>query len=80
MVLLLNDGLLFKHSDPDPAFQPVAKAHVLYVYVILPFVSAALPRPRAVAICPAGMKRQNIRSNAESKRAAFLCKIRLNIT
>ncbi len=46
------------HSDPDPAFQPIAKTHVLYVYVILSFSSAMLPRAWAVAVCRTGMKRQ----------------------
>ncbi len=41
-------------SDPDEAFQPIAKARVINVYVILSFVSAAVPR--SVAICPTGMK------------------------
>ncbi len=56
-------------TDPDSASQPIAKAHVLYVYVILSVISAALPRSRAVAICPTGMKKKNIGSNVVSERA-----------
>ncbi len=37
-------------SDPDPVFQPIAMAHVLYVYVILLFILATLQRSWAVAI------------------------------
>ncbi len=55
------------HSDPVPDSQPIAKAPVLYVYVIPLFVSAALPRSWAVAIWPAGMKRKNIGRNAVTK-------------
>ncbi len=58
------------HYDPDPAFQPIAKAHVLlyntfgvdvplnfdiiiiYVYVILSFISAALPRSQCCCYMP----------------------------
>ncbi len=57
------------HSDPNPACQLIAKVHVLYVYVILSFISAALPRSRAIAICPTDMERKNIASNAVSKWA-----------
>ncbi len=71
--------LCLSHSDPDPPFQPLGKAHVFYVYVILSFASVALPMSRAVAICPTGMKRKAIGSNTVSKWA-FLCTLRLNIT
>ncbi len=47
--------------------QPIAKAPVLYVYVIPLFVSAVLPRSRAVDIWPAGMKRKNTGRNAVPK-------------
>ncbi len=65
----MNVELCILHSDPDPDYQPIAKAPVLYVYVIPLFVSAALPRSRAVAIWHAGMKRKkkNIRRNAVPK-------------
>ena len=47
------------HCQPSPAFQPIsAEADVVNVHVILQFMSAALPRSRAVAICPEGMKRK----------------------
>ncbi len=55
-VSLLNVDLCLLHSDPDPFSQPMAKARVLYVYVIPFFVSAALPRSRTVAIWAVGMK------------------------
>ncbi len=61
------------YCDPDPAFRPKAKAHVLYVYVILSFISAVLPRFRAVAtcICPTGMKRINIGTRTNTFRNGF---------
>ena len=37
-------------SDRDPAFQPTTKAPVFYVYIILLFITSALPRSRVVAI------------------------------
>ncbi len=63
----MNVEICILHSDPDPDSQPIAKAPVLYVYVIPLFVAAALPRSRAVAIWPAGMKRKNIGRNAVQK-------------
>ena len=62
------------YADPDPESQPIAKAHVLYAYVIPSFVSAALPRSRAVAICPTGMKGENIGRNAVTKWAFLYIK------
>ncbi len=47
------------HRNPNPAFQKIAEAQVLCVYVILSFISSALYKSRAVAICPADMKRKN---------------------
>ncbi len=55
------------HSDPAPRFSANSKGACLYVYGIPLFVSAALPRSRAVAIWPAGMKRKNIGRNAVTK-------------
>ena len=57
IISILNVELCILHSDPDPDSQPIAKARVLYVYVYFQFVSAALPRSRAVAICPTHIKR-----------------------
>ncbi len=60
------------HSDPDSAFQPIAKTHVLYIYIIiLSFVLAALPRFPAygIPVCPRGMNMKNIGNNAVSKWA-----------
>ena len=55
------------HCDPSPAFQVIAEVHVLYVYVILLFISAWLPRSQAIAICPEGMKKKNIWSTSMSQ-------------
>ncbi len=49
-VSISNVDLCILHSDPGSASQPIAKAHVLYVYVIPLFVLAALPGSRAIAI------------------------------
>ncbi len=39
------------HSNPDPAFQPIAKANVLYVYIIPSFVLAVLAKsPKLIHI------------------------------
>ncbi len=40
------------HCEPDTSFQPIAKLHVLYVYIIQLFVWAVLLKSRAVGICP----------------------------
>ena len=66
-ISISNVELCILHSDPDPDSQPIAKAHALYVYVIPLFVSAALSRSRAIAICPTGMKRENIGRSAVPK-------------
>ncbi len=48
------------HSNPDPAFQPIAKTHDcardVFIIIHVLFISAVLPRSRAITICPAGMK------------------------
>ncbi len=62
---MLNVELCILHSDPDPDSQPIAKTPVIYVLRNSLFVSAALPRSRA--IWPAGMKRKNIGRNAVPK-------------
>ena len=62
------------HTDCDPAFQPMADAHVVYVYVILLFFLAVLQSCRAVAICPTGMKTT---LGAMPCRSVLLSKIRL---
>ncbi len=66
-ISVLNVELCILHSDPNSDSQPIPKAPVLYVYVITLFVSAVLPRSRAVAIWPAGMKRKNIGRNTLPK-------------
>ncbi len=48
-------------GDPGPALQPIAEAHVVYVYVlmaILLFILVALPWSWVIAICPEGMNRK----------------------
>ncbi len=32
------------HSDPNPAFQPIAKVHVLYVYIIFNTCLRVIPQ------------------------------------
>ncbi len=68
---LLNVELCILHSDTDPDSQPIAKARVLHVCIIPLFVSVALPRSRTVAICPTGMKRENIGCNVVTKLASL---------
>ena len=55
------------HCDPGRAFQLITEAHVVYVYVIVLFGSAALPRSPTAAIYPEGMKRTTNLGNGMSK-------------
>ncbi len=67
------------HSDPNSAFQPITKMHVLYVYIIQQFVSAALPRPGPWLY--ALQARKGKRSGAMlSQNVLFFSKICFNIT
>ena len=77
--------LRFQHTlctfKPYTTRENPQKSRTLQVYIIPSFVSAALipERSRALAICPTGMKRENIGRNAVPKWA-FLRTMRLNIT
>ncbi len=44
------------HCYPKLKFQRIAEVHVVYVCVIIFFISAVLPRSRTIAICPEGEK------------------------
>ena len=74
------DDLCLSHSEPDPAFQPIAKAHFLCVIHSLSFILAALPRSRAVVICPTGYDKEKTFGAIPCRNGVFLFKIRLNIT
>ncbi len=60
------------HSDPDPAFQPIANVRVLYIYVSISFIQGRCDMPYSLQV----WKRKKHWNQCRAEMG-FLCEMRL---